>query len=97
MDEQNHITKVSAAEFKRHFGRYRDEAQRGPVAVTNHGRVSAVLISASDYAEYARLSAMHRQAGHVRDLPHDILEEMADDLPEAARRAQAELDAGSEA
>jgi prevent-host-death family protein len=40
---------VSTAEFIRHFGRYHDEAQREPIALTKHGRNSVVVLSAEKY------------------------------------------------
>jgi prevent-host-death family protein len=46
---------ASAAEVARNFGRYKELAQRGAVAVTSHGRDSLVLLSAD---EYARLKAL---------------------------------------
>ena len=62
--------KASAAEVARNFGRFKELAQRGPVAVTSHGRDSVVLISAD---EYARLKALDdRIALHPADLPDDI-------------------------
>lgn len=46
------MAKVSAAEFQKNFGRYRDIAQREAVVVTNHGRESVVLISAVEYERF---------------------------------------------
>jgi PHD/YefM family antitoxin component YafN of YafNO toxin-antitoxin module len=48
---------VTATEFTRNFGRYRDMAQREPVAVTNHDRVTGYFVSAPDFEEYRRLKA----------------------------------------
>lgn len=44
--------KVTSTEFQSRVGFYLDEAARGPVVVTQHGRPSRVLI---DFHEYERL------------------------------------------
>lgn len=51
------IAKVSAAEIQKSFGKYRDLAQREPVAVTSYGRESVVLISADEYERYRQLDS----------------------------------------
>ena len=80
-------TSVSAVEFKKHFGRYREEAQRAPVGITNHGRVSAVLISATEYSELLKLRQSQPQSGFIWDLPDEVIEDIASaaegDFPEA--------------
>lgn len=53
------MTKVSSGEFQRAFGHYREVALQTPVAITNHGRASLVLLSA---AEYHRLKRLDRRA-----------------------------------
>ena len=58
--ENETMLTITAAEFKKQFGRYREAAQREPVAITSHGRESVILLSA---AEYARLLEQERQAG----------------------------------
>lgn len=61
---------ASAAEVARNFGRYKELAQRGAVAVTSHGRDSVVLLSAD---EYARLKALdNRVALYAHELPNDL-------------------------
>jgi PHD/YefM family antitoxin component YafN of YafNO toxin-antitoxin module len=52
------MTEVPATEFAKRFSRYRQAAQREPVAVTHHGRVTEVLISKHDFDDYMRLKAM---------------------------------------
>lgn len=76
MDELENIASVTAVEFKKHFGRYREEAQRAPVGITNHGRVSAVLISAAEYGELLKLKQSQPQSGFVWELPDDVLEDI---------------------
>ncbi len=51
---------VPASEFTRNFGRYRMEAQRAPVAVSSHGRITGYFIAPSEYLEYARMKAEQR-------------------------------------
>lgn len=51
------MAKISAAEFQKHFGKYRDLAQREPVAVTSYGRESVVLISAEEYERFRQLDS----------------------------------------
>jgi prevent-host-death family protein len=83
---------VPAAEFKTHFGEYREAAQREPIGITNHGRTSVVLLSAS---EFERLNALDTgRAVYVSEIGEDDWSKiMADgDIPEASRRAQHELD-----
>lgn len=45
------MTIVSASEFQRNFGYFKEVAQREPVIVTSNGRESVVLLSATEYAE----------------------------------------------
>jgi prevent-host-death family protein len=76
MTKTNQITPfaatASAAEVARNFGRYKELAQRGAVAVTSHGRNSVVLLSAD---EYARLKALDdRMAVYAHELPEDLVQ-----------------------
>ncbi len=45
------MTTVSASEFQKNFGYFKEVAQREPVMVTSSGRESVVLLSATEYAE----------------------------------------------
>jgi len=65
---------VSATEFAREFGRYKEEAQREPVAITTYGRVSGYFVSTHEYAELQRLRAMERRAYRLGELPRDLIE-----------------------
>jgi prevent-host-death family protein len=47
---------VTAGEFRRHFGRYQEEAQTQPVAITRDGRTSVVVISMDEYRRLWRRS-----------------------------------------
>lgn len=75
--------KVSAGEFQRSFGRYRELALQAPVSITNHGRESLVLLSV---AEYRRLKLMDRQALYAWELDSESIKalEAAEPPPEAA-------------
>ncbi|MBW7875384.1 MAG: type II toxin-antitoxin system Phd/YefM family antitoxin [Candidatus Cloacimonetes bacterium] len=59
---------VSASEFQRNFGQYKEVAQREPVSVTSNGRESVVLLSASEYREYLKYkNARYAHGGEVTD------------------------------
>ena len=49
------MLEVTATEAAKRFSQIRQAAQREPVAVTHHGRITEVLISKLDYDEYMRL------------------------------------------
>lgn len=77
--------KASAAEVARNFGRYKEMAQRGAVAVTSHGRDSVVLLSVE---EYARLKALDdRVTLYARELPDDLVDALDLAVPSEAGKA----------
>jgi prevent-host-death family protein len=82
---------ASAAEVARNFGRYKELAQRGAVAVTSHGRNSVVLLSAD---EYARLKALDDHlAVYAHELPDDLVQALERALaPDEAKAFDHELD-----
>ena len=53
---------VPSSEFSKNFGRYREAAQREPIAVTSHDRVTGYFVSGSDYEAYLRLKAQMPKA-----------------------------------
>ncbi len=65
------MVKVSAAEFAKKFGAYRETAQREPVAITSHGRETCYLISAE---EYQRLKRRDREVFGLDDMPPDLID-----------------------
>ena len=71
------MTQVAATEFARNFGRYREEAQREPVAVVTHNRVTGYFVSARDYDEYQRLKATVPTALAVEELDSATLKALA--------------------
>lgn len=62
------MREVSATEFARNFGQYREIAQREPVAVTSHGRAMGYFISTVEFDEMQRLKAYARRSRAVADL-----------------------------
>ncbi len=70
------MVRVTATEFAKNFGRYREEAQRSPVAITSHGRTTGYFVSPQEFAELERLRAYERKAYRVADLPEDIFNEI---------------------
>ena len=75
---------VTAAEFQKNFGQYREKAQHGPVTVTSYGRESVVLVSVD---EYKRLKSYDREALYVWELSDEEIEGIAkaEAPPEAAQ------------
>jgi prevent-host-death family protein len=64
---------VSAAEFQRHFGRYQDEAEAQPVAITRNGRERLVVLSAEEYRRLHRRSREVLRAGDLTDAELDLI------------------------
>ena len=65
---------VTASEFARNFGRYRDEAATGEIVqVTIRGRVIGGFLSARQLEEYRRLKRRARESLVVGELPEDIV------------------------
>jgi len=65
---------VSASEFARNFGRYRDEAAAGEIVnVTIRGRVIGGFLSARQLEEFRRLKRRERQNLIVGGLPDDVI------------------------
>jgi PHD/YefM family antitoxin component YafN of YafNO toxin-antitoxin module len=67
------MIEVPATEFAKHFGRYKEIAQREPVAITSHGRTTGYFVAEHEYAEYQRLKALSRKVYHVSELPEEII------------------------
>lgn len=71
---------VTSVDMQRRFGRIREEAQRHPVGITNHGRVSLVLLSSD---EYERLKSQDRVAQYAWETPDEEIERIAQTEPSA--------------
>jgi PHD/YefM family antitoxin component YafN of YafNO toxin-antitoxin module len=63
------MSAVTATEFAKCFGRYKEEAQREPIAITSHGRVSGYFVSEREYRELQRLRELERRVFKIKDLP----------------------------
>ena len=72
------MVRVTATEFAKNFGRYREEAQREPVAITSHGRTSGYFVSPHEYAELERLRAFERRVYRIEELPASIVQAIAE-------------------
>ena len=68
------MSAVTATEFAKGFGRYKEEAQREPVAITSYGRVSGYFVSAHEYEELRRLREFERRVYRLKGVPKDMLE-----------------------
>lgn len=51
---------IPASEFARNFGAYRMAAQREPVPVSSHGRITGYFVGPDEFAEYLRFRALRR-------------------------------------
>lgn len=68
------MQKVRATDFVRNFGRYKEQAQREPIAITSHDRVSGYFVSADEFEVYSQHRARYPTAYYVWELPDDIIE-----------------------
>lgn len=64
---------VPASEFSKHFGRYREVAQREAVAVTSHDRVTGYFVSSTEYEEYLHMKARMPKAYAVEELSEETI------------------------
>ena len=67
------MNEVPATEFAKHFGRYKEVAQREPVAITSHGRTTGYFVAEHEYAEYQRLNALNRRVYQVNELSEETI------------------------
>ena len=67
------MLEVTATEFAKRFSRYRQAAQREPVAVTHHNRVTEVLMSKHDFDEYLRLKRRLTQPALAEDFTDEMV------------------------
>ena len=71
------MREVPATEFTRNFGRYREAAQREPIAVTSHGRTTGYFVSAADFEALTRLKQRSEKSFAIADLPESEIEAIA--------------------
>ncbi|HTR01399.1 MAG TPA: type II toxin-antitoxin system prevent-host-death family antitoxin [Candidatus Acidoferrum sp.] len=82
------MARISSAEFQKEFGRFRVEAHKDAVIITNHGRDDLALISA---AEFKRLKALDQQAFAAHELPAHIIAGLGSEpIPKAAYKFDSE-------
>jgi len=63
---------ISATEFAKNFGKYREAAQREPVEITSHGRPSGYFVSTQEFAELQRLRSLERRAYSIGSIPDEL-------------------------
>jgi PHD/YefM family antitoxin component YafN of YafNO toxin-antitoxin module len=68
---------VPSSEFSKNFGRYREAAQREPVAITNHDRITGYFISSSEYEDYLRIKAQLPKAYATAELSEETIQAIA--------------------
>lgn len=69
--------RISATEFARGFGKYRDEAFSAEVIeVTSHGRVIGGYLGAAELERYRRLKQKEREVLRIEDIDEALLAEI---------------------
>ena len=68
---------VAATEFSKNFGRYREQVQREPIAVTSHDRVTGYFVSNAEYDEYVRVKSLMPKAYAVEELSEQTIQAIA--------------------
>jgi hypothetical protein len=71
------MTEVAATDFARNFGRYREEAQREPVAVRAHDRITGYFVSARDFEEFQKFKAMMPVALAAGEIDDDTVKALS--------------------
>lgn len=71
---------VSAAEFQKRFGLFRNHAQREPVMITSSQGQAVMLLSVE---EYRRLKCLDRESFYAWELSDEDIEDIAQTEPPA--------------
>ena len=71
------MLEVTASQFVKHFGEYKEKVQRQPIAITSHGRTSGYFVSQHEYDEYIKLKSQSRQVYGLDDLPAATIEALS--------------------
>lgn len=71
------MLEATTTEFTKNFGRYREAVQREPVAVMNHGRATAYLVSAVEFEQLQRYKQLAQRSFATADLPAQEIEAIA--------------------
>ena len=80
---------ITSAEAQKNFGRYREQALAEPVVVTQYGKPSVVILSAS---EYERLKVLDRRVMLLDEMSDSEIEEMAEaEIPHEHRYRTSEI------
>ena len=78
------VQTVTANEAKARFGVVLEQAQREPVTITRHGRPSAVVLSAQDYAQMCEVLKMIDHQRHCNSAPDtNLFAELVADIQPA--------------
>lgn len=72
------MIEVTATDFVRSFGRYREVVQRETIAVRAHDRITGYFVSIQDFEEFQRLKAMMPVALAVEELDQATLHALAE-------------------
>ncbi|HEX3664163.1 MAG TPA: hypothetical protein VHU23_02900 [Rhizomicrobium sp.] len=67
---------IPASEFTRNFGRYRMRAQREPVPVSSHGRITGYFVAPDEYEELKRFRES-RHSFATEELPAEKVKAIA--------------------
>ncbi len=70
------MVEVTATEFTRNFGQYREIAQREPVAVASHGRATGYFVSAVEFEALQRMKALSGRSRAVAEMTEAEIEQM---------------------
>lgn len=68
------MQKVRATDFARNFSRYREQAQREPIAITSHDRVTGYFVSKHEFEVYSQHRDRYPAAYYVWELPDYIID-----------------------
>ncbi|MGD0960373.1 MAG: type II toxin-antitoxin system Phd/YefM family antitoxin [Methylomonas sp.] len=71
------MLEVSATQFVKKFGQYKEQVQRETIAITSHGRTSGYFVSEHDFKEYMLLKANSRRAYSINELPEATVSAIA--------------------
>jgi hypothetical protein len=71
------MLEVTASQFVKHFGEYKEKVQRQPIAITSHGRTSGYFVLQHEYDEYLKLKSQSRQVYGLDDLPDSTIDALS--------------------
>jgi prevent-host-death family protein len=72
------MMEVPATKAAKQFAQIRQAAQREPVAVTHHGRITEVILSKQDYDEFVRLKERAGRSLWAWELSEESLAALAE-------------------